>query len=59
MADVIEQIEKAREIARSQFGDDSPEIVLKVAALLASEAIRDELAEITGCLLHPLEIHAK
>ena len=56
---VIENIELARDIARSQFGDSSPEIVLRVAALLASHEVKEELAEITGCLLHPLEIHAK
>jgi hypothetical protein len=56
---VLENIEMARKIARSQFGDDSTEVVLKVAALLASEDVKEELAEITGCLLHPLEIHAK
>ena len=56
---VIENIELARDIARSQFGEASPEIVLKVAALIASHEVKEELAEITGCLLHPLEIHAK
>jgi hypothetical protein len=56
---VIENIELARDIARSQFGDSSLEVVLKVAALLASHEVKEELAEISGCLLHPLEIHSK
>ena len=56
---VIVNIELARDIARSQFGEASPEMILQVAALLASNEVKEELAEITGCLLHPLEIHAK
>ena len=36
---VIENIELARDIARSQFGDSSLEVVLKVAALLASHEV--------------------
>jgi hypothetical protein len=56
---VIENIELARDIARSQFGDSSPEMILQIAALIASQEVKEELAEITGCLLHPLEIHAK
>jgi hypothetical protein len=56
---VLENIELARDIARSQFGGESSEVVLKVAGLIATQEVKEELAEITGCLLHPLEIHAK
>ncbi len=56
---VIQNIEMAREIAKEQFGDTSPEIMLKVAELITSHEVKEELAEITGCLFHPLEIRAK
>lgn len=56
---LIDNIELARDIARSQFGEASPEMILQIAAQIAAREVKDELAEITGCLLHPLEIHAK
>lgn len=56
---VIDNIEMAREIAREQFGDDSPKVVLKVAGLITTQEVKEELVEIGGSLLHPLEIHSK
>lgn len=56
---VIQNIEMAREVALSEFDSSEPEIVLKVARLIAAQGVKEELAEITGCLIHPLEIQAK
>jgi hypothetical protein len=56
---VIENLQLTREIAQEEYGDDSTEVVLKVAGLIASQEIKAELGEVTGCLLHPLEIHGK
>lgn len=56
---VIQNIEMARKIAEKQFGDTSPDIVLKVAGLIASREIKGELKEIANSLSYPLEIETK
>lgn len=56
---VIQNIEMVGKIAREQFGQDSPEIVLKVAGLIAAEQQRQALGAIADGRSYPLEIHAK
>jgi CRISPR/Cas system-associated protein Csm6 len=53
---VLENIEIAREIAKDQFGEESPELVLKVAELIAAEQQRQELREIADGVSYRLEI---
>lgn len=53
---VLENIARAREIALEAFCEESPEVVLRVAELIAAEQQRQALVEIADGVSYPLEI---